>query len=86
MKILMLKKIDSSQFLVRFLERLSTLLARRRGLPAVVGILLIALGFGVELINIGIELRSLDIIQIILRNVGVLIALIGLLLAEPLGE
>ena len=82
----MLKKIDSSQFLVRFLERLSTLLARRRGLPAVVGILLIALGFGVELINIGIELKSLEVIQVVLRNIGVLIALIGLLLAEPLGE
>ncbi len=82
----MLKKIDSSQVLVRFLERLSTLLARRRGLPAVIGILLIALGFGVELINIGMDLQSLEVIQIILRNIGVLIALIGLLLAEPLGE
>ena len=82
----MLKKIDSSQLLVRFLERLSTLLARRRGLPVVAGILLIALGFIVELINTGVGLSSLEIIHVILHNVGVLIALIGLLLAEPLGE
>jgi hypothetical protein len=86
MRILMLKKIDSSQLLVRFLERLSTLLARRRGLPVVAGILLIALGFIVELINTGVGLSSLEIIHVILHNVGVLIALIGLLLAEPLGE
>lgn len=82
----MKKKIDSSQFLVRFLERLSTLLARRRGLPVVAGILLIILGFAVELINVGADLRLLEIIHITLRNIGVLIALIGLLLAEPLGE
>lgn len=86
MRIRMLKKIDSSQFLVRFLEKLSTLLARRRGLPAVVGILLIVLGFVVELINVGIDMQLLEIIHITLRNIGVLIALIGLLLAEPLGE
>ena len=82
----MLKKIDSSQFLVRFLERLSTLLARRRGLPAVVGILLISSGFVVELINVGVGLKSLELIHIVLHNVGILVALIGLLLAEPLGE
>ena len=82
----MLKKIDSSQFLVRFLEGLSTLLARYRGLPTVIGILLISLGFVVELINVGMGLESLELIHIILRNVGVLVALVGLLLAEPLGE
>lgn len=86
MRIPMLKKIDSSQFLVRFLEKLSTLLARRRGLPTVVGVLLISSGFVVELINVGMDLQSLELIHIILRNVGVLVALIGLLLAEPLGE
>jgi len=82
----MLKKIDSSQFLVRFLERLSTLLARRRGLPAVVGILLITSGFAIELINVGVDMKLLEVIHITLRNIGVLVALIGLLLAEPLGE
>jgi len=86
MRIRMLKKIDSSQVLVRFLEKLSTLLARRRGLPAVIGILLIILGFVVELINMSVGMNSLELIHVILHNVGVLIALIGLLLAEPLGE
>ena len=82
----MLNKIDSSEFLVRLLERVSTLLARRRGLPAVVGIIFIVVGFIVELINIGIDLKSLELLHVTLRNTGVLIALIGILLAEPLGE
>lgn len=82
----MLKKIDASQFLVKLLERLSTLLARRRGLPAVIGIILIIMGFGLELANVGINSPSLELIHIILRNGGVLVALIGLLLSEPLGQ
>lgn len=82
----MLKKIDTSQFLVNLLERLSTLLARRRGLPAVVGIILITIGFVLELANVGINSPSLEVIYIILRNGGVLVALIGLLLSEPLGQ
>lgn len=81
----MLKRIDSSRFLVKFLERLSTLLARRRGLPVVIGIVLIVLGFVVELVAVGFGLESLAIIHVILRNAGVLVALIGLLLSEPLG-
>lgn len=81
----MLKRIDSSKFLVRFLEKVSTLLARRRGLPVVIGVVFIVLGFIVELIAVGFGIESLAIIHVILRNVGVLVALIGLLLSEPLG-
>lgn len=81
----MLKRIDSSQFLVRILEKMSTLLARRRGLPIVIGIFLLILGFIIELITVAFGLDSLEIIHVILRNVGVLVALIGLLLSEPLG-
>lgn len=81
----MLKRIDSSQFLVRILEKMSTLLARRRGFPIVIGIFLLILGFIVELITVAFGLDSLEIIHVILRNVGVLVALIGLLLSEPLG-
>ncbi len=82
----MLKNLDSSKLLIRFLERLSTLLARRRGLPAVVGIVLIVLGFLLELANVGIGSSILEILHIVLRNGGVLVALIGVLLAEPLGQ
>ena len=82
----MLKKIDSSHFLVKFLERVSTLLARNRGLPVVIGIIMIIIGFVLELINIGTSSQFIAVIHTILRNAGVLVALIGLLLAEPLGE
>lgn len=82
----MLKKLDSSKLLIKFLERLSTLLARRRGLPAVVGITMMILGFILELINVGIGSPALEVIHTVLRNAGVLVALIGLLLAEPLGH
>jgi len=82
----MIKRLDASQFLIKFLERLSTLLARRRGLPAVIGIILIVLGFILELINIGSGSQVIEVIHTILRNGGVLVALIGLLLAEPLGQ
>lgn len=82
----MLKKIDSSHVLVKFLERLSTVLAKNRGLPVVVGIVLFVLGFALELLNIAATSQLIEVLQVILRNGGVLVALIGLLLAEPLGE
>lgn len=82
----MLKKIDSSQVLVRLLERLSTLLARRRGLPAVIGIVMIIVAFILELANVQASNQVIEVLQIVLRNGGILVALIGLLLAEPLGE
>lgn len=82
----MLKKIDSSHSLVKLLERLSSLLARQRGLPIVIGIALVIVGFVVEILNVGIQSDLLQVIHIIARNAGVLVALIGLLLSEPLGE
>ena len=82
----MLKKIDSSQFLVRLLERLSTVLARRRGLPPVIGIVMIVIAFILELANVQAGNQIVEVLQIVLRNGGILVALIGLLLAEPLGE
>jgi len=82
----MLKKLDSSEFVIKFLERLSTLLARRRGLPAVIGITLIIVGFILEIANIGLGSQPLEFLHTILRNIGILVALVGLLLAEPLGQ
>ena len=82
----MLKKIDSSQFLVRLLERLSTVLARRRGLPPVIGIVMIVIAFILELANVQAGKQIVEFLQIVLRNGCILVALIGLLLAEPLGE
>jgi hypothetical protein len=82
----MFKRFDESPFFIRLLQRLSTLLAKQRGLPIVIGIVLIALGFIVQLINLFINSPTLDFIQIVLHNVGIILSLVGVLLAQPLGN
>jgi hypothetical protein len=80
------RRIDESSFLNRFLQRISSLLARQRGLPVVFGIVLFVAGFIVQLVNLGLGSPALELLHIVLQNVGILIALVGLLLAEPLGR
>lgn len=82
----MFKRIDQSNRLVRLLQGFSSWLARNRGLPILWGIVLVALGFLLELIDVWVESPELTVTHIILRNVGILIALVGLLLLEPLGK
>lgn len=82
----MFKRIDQSPTLARLIERLSTLLAKQRGLPVVIGILLVIVSFIIQLIEAYTESRLLELIGIITLNVGILTALIGLLMAEPLGK
>ncbi|MCU0512645.1 MAG: hypothetical protein MUE40_08735 [Anaerolineae bacterium] len=82
----MFRRIDESPLLNRLLQRVSTLLARQRGLPVVAGIALIITGFVLQLINLALNAPVVELIQVICQNGGILIALIGLLLAEPLGR
>jgi len=82
----MFKQIDRSQWLARLIEYMSTLLAKQRGLPVVVGIALVIVSFVVQIIDVYAQSQLLDLIGVISLHVGVLVALIGLLLAEPLGK
>lgn len=82
----MFKRIDESSFLIRTLERLSTLLARQRGLPVVVGLVLVVIGAVLQLINVAVDSTLLEIGYIAFQNLGIIVALVGLLLAEPLGK
>lgn len=82
----MFKRIDQSPTLARLIERLSSLLARQRGLPVVIGIALVIVSFIIQLIEVYAESRVLELIGVITLNVGILAALIGLLMAEPLGK
>lgn len=82
----MFKRIDRSALLARWIERLSTFLAKRRGLPVIIGIVLVIVGFALQLLNSYIASQPLYVIGLIVHNVGILTALIGLLLAEPLGK
>ncbi len=82
----MLRWIDSSPRLSRFIEMLSEFMAKRRGLPVVIGIGLIIISFVVQLIDVYAESKGLHLIGVITLNVGILTALIGLLLSDPLGK
>jgi hypothetical protein len=83
---MMFRRIDRSPLLARWIERLSTFLARRRGLPVVIGILLVVVSFVLQLLDIYAASQALRFLGVVLQNVGILMALIGLLLAEPLGK
>jgi hypothetical protein len=80
------RRIDRSQFLIKLLERTSNLLAKRRGLPVVIGVVLIIISFVLRIINISTDNETIEIIGMITNYAGILIALIGLMLAEPLGK
>jgi hypothetical protein len=82
----MLRWIDRSAALAHLIERLSAFLARRRGLPVIVGALLIAVSFIVQLVNVYAPSQTLDLLWTITHHLGLLVALIGLLLVEPLGQ
>lgn len=82
----MFKRIDRSQFLSKLLERLSGLLARQRGLPILIGIVCVVIAFVLQLLNFAAGSRVIEIVATVLHSGGVLVALIGILLAEPLGR
>lgn len=82
----MQRKIDESRFLIRLTQKLSTFLAANRGIPILVGIVLIAIGFVLTLMNHASPASNLDLLSTIFHHAGLLIALVGILLAEPLGK
>lgn len=82
----MFKRIDRSPTLARLLERLTAALARRRGLPIVLGVILVAISFVVQLINVYNPSQTLDLLWTLTHHLGLLLALIGLLIVEPLGQ
>jgi hypothetical protein len=82
----MFKRIDRSPTLARFLEWLSATLARQRGLPIVLGVVLVAISFVVQLVNVYNPSQTLDLIWTITHHLGLLLALIGVLIVEPLGQ
>ncbi len=82
----MFKRIDESNWLANRIASLSEFMAKRRGLPVVVGIGLIIISFVLQLIDVYASSQVLHLIGVITLNLGILIALIGLLLADPLGK
>jgi hypothetical protein len=82
----MFKRIDQSSLLARFIAFISEFLAKRRGLPVILGITLVILSLVVQLIDVYAESKLLHLVGILSQHLGIIIALIGLLLAEPLGK
>ena len=82
----MFKRFDRSPFLLRLLRRVSDLAAEKRGLPVVLGIVLVVVSFALQLVDVWAEERVLQLLGVITLYAGVLISLIGLVLATPLGK
>lgn len=82
----MMRKVDQSPTLIRLLNRTSSVFARKRGLPTVIGILLIVVSMVLALVNLTAPSVGLAALQTIALHVGLLASLLGLLLAQPLGN
>ncbi|MCB9451781.1 MAG: hypothetical protein H6672_10090 [Anaerolineaceae bacterium] len=82
----MFKRINRSSSLARLIEWISEFLSRRRGLPVVVGILLVVVSFVIQVIDVYTNSQLLQLAGVITQNLGILFALIGLLLSQPLGR
>ncbi len=82
----MFKRIDQSPRLAQLIASLSEFMAKRRGLPVVIGIGLVVISFIIQLIDVYSVSPTLRLLGVITQNVGILTALIGLLLSDPLGK
>lgn len=82
----MFKQIDRSKRLGRLIDLTSSGLAKRRGLPMVIGILLVAIALILQIVAALLNSRPIDLIATIIHSVGVLFALIGLTVSTPLGK
>lgn len=82
----MLRWIDRSKWLGRIVQRLSNFFAKRRGLPIIIGIIFVTIAFMLQLLDVYMSNKTIEVLGVILHHMGVLIALIGLLLVNPLGK
>jgi uncharacterized membrane protein len=82
----MFKRINHSPALAHFIEFISEFMSKRRGLPIVIGIGIVVISFIIQLIDFVAPSRLLQLLGLITLNIGILTALIGLLLSEPLGK
>ena len=82
----MRNQIDRSQRLARIIEWLSNWLAERRGLPPMVGIGITLLGWIALIVNVFFQNIFVELFGVIFQGFGIILALIGILLFEPLGK
>lgn len=82
----MFKRIDESTWLARKIAVLSEYLAKRRGAPVVFGIFIILISFILQIINVFAPSQALALAGVISLYLGILVALIGFLVSEALGN
>lgn len=82
----MFKQIDQSPRLAKLIEVLGNFMSQQRGLPVVVGIVLVIVSFAIQFINAFLDSVILELIGVTVLHFGIISALIGLLLAEALGD
>jgi uncharacterized membrane protein YidH (DUF202 family) len=82
----MFNLIDKSAFLSKLLERTSNYLAERRGLLPVIGVAILFVSFAIQIADVFTSSRWVELLGVVTLNLGVLIALIGILLLNPLGK
>ncbi len=80
------ERLNRSRKLGGIISFLSGYLANYRGVPIFAGIIAVILSLLLQLLGTFLELRALSIAGMITLHLGLLIALVGVLLAEPLGK
>jgi hypothetical protein len=80
------KRINQSTRLATWIESLSGTMAKRRGLPTMIGVGLIIISFAIRLVDIYVGSQLLELLWVITHHLGIIIAFIGLLLVQPLGN
>lgn len=81
----MWKRFDESESIASLIEGMSNALAQQRGLLPLIGIGLVGIGLVILLINAFVSVALLEFAGLLLQGLGIILALVGLLLIEPLG-
>ncbi len=82
----MFKRFDESPTIARLFEGLTTALAKRRGLPVVLGVFLVLVSLVLQSAFVFTRSPFIELLGVITLHVGILSALLGLALAEALGK
>jgi len=82
----MFKRLDRSPAIARFFERFTSTIARQKGLPVLLGVGLVFISLILQSINVYVESKPIELIGVIILHAGIIIALLGILLADALGR
>lgn len=82
----MLNRFDKSKKLANYIRSLSDWIAKRHGIIPLTGIILVIIGFVFLLIDVFVQVRIIEFFGVLFQGIGLITALTGILLAEPLGK